>query len=44
MRLYPNNNPIVARIIGVIIKNIYLYILEENYIHMNEVLEKVLFS
>ena len=26
MRLYPNNNPIVARIIGVIIKNIY-YIL-----------------
>ena len=26
MRLYPNNNPIVARVIGVIIKNIY-YIL-----------------
>lgn len=23
MRLYPNNNPIVARVIGVIIKNIY---------------------
>lgn len=23
MRLYPNNNPIMARIIGVIIKNVY---------------------
>lgn len=31
MRLYPNNNPIVARVIGVIIKNIfYIFFIDIN--------------